>query len=660
MRQQNINVNLEEGGEDDDDDDDMSDESNSNNNQDNEENDNDDDGMETVSFLGPGENNDDDDDSSLSSSSSSSAGSYTNGGGDGYHGALLTIPSTIQQARTNLAKLSGVTNWHNQEKRDYFFRMLQAFPALAALGFNDDDNELKYPLALLLRNKASLEIIESVYHMYPEAISEPNGSNGDTLLHDACWYGASDRVVRFIAMEYPDALTKTNDFRRLPVQDAMRCYCPSADTHSNTIRLLIEMYPECMAIAGNDGELLLESAFRRGLDLELLDWMTKRWPQGMRSFNCSSPASTPLDQPMAALVVRVLPHLTFLRCDPHEWTVDGFVSLMGHLARIESLEVLELLAFPGQLMVDSPEAQRAFSNFIQHTNLSKLVIAFPRLGNLLENFCDTCLGIMGNALQHNTTLKRLELRQMLLDNSNALSDLLLTAKAPKELILQQIGFQGRVEKVYNPPGRCHNGGIETLEIVDCPMTPKAMEHIVHNISRMPSLNHLSLKFNPAAPGTSLLSLVDLTNPLVHILHQNTVHWLEVDGLLKFDFNPICKALRTNTSLHTIISDSFCDIRTNENLELLADVLQKDNTTLQHCGLVSIGCHDKRREKVIELIRLNLFGRGRTRAADTTIDEFLKDLDVIQNTPSLKLPIHKLTIHYGLLRETPSLWCNMPI
>ena len=264
---------------------------------------------------------------------------------------------------------------------------------------------------------------------------------------------------------------------------------------------------------------------------------------------------------------------------------------------------------------------------------------------------------MGQALQNNNTLKRLELRQMLLSSSSTLSQLLLTAKSPKELVLQQIGFQGRTEKLPSPPESCH-GGIENLDIIDCPMMPEAMENIVYNTAWMPALKTLELKFNPSAPGTTYLSRLNLTNALKNILRQNKLQILEVDSVLHYDFDPICEALRTNSSLCTIDSDTFSHSRANNNLNLLVDVLQKDNTTLQQCGLASTGRHDKLREKAIELIRLNRFGRGRARAGDTTVHQFLKDLDKVQNSASLKLPIDKLNTQYGLLRETPSLWCNL--
>ena len=357
-----------------------------------------DEGMETVSFSVSESSASDNDDPSSSSSSDSSDDNHEDDGLIPMEAVIdvSDVPNSVQQARRKLSMISARTSW-NPRGLNFVWQVLQKFPVLAASTFEDPYDELKYPLALLLRAKARREVIESVYEMFPKAISRPNGSHGDTLLHDACWYGAPTDVIRFIAMEYPDALTKTNDYRRLPVHDAVRSYSmgnysasASDKTHPATIRMLIDMYPDCMKIKDNDGKLLLESAFSFGYDLELLEWMTTRWPD-LDTLNCSSPASIPLDQPRTELVARVLPHLKFLRCDPHSWTSDGFIFLMDRLALVKSLEVLELLAFPGQLVVDSQEVQRAFQNFIEQTNLSTLVVVFPRLENLLENFCDICL-----------------------------------------------------------------------------------------------------------------------------------------------------------------------------------------------------------------------------------------------------------------------------
>ena len=617
-----------------------------------------DDGMETVSVSGSEDHGNDGD------SSSSSIDESANG--------LIPlesiidvsdIPDSVANARRKLSLILDRTDWHNLPGHDFVWQILLKYPVLAASTFEDPYDELKYPLALLVRARARLEIIESVFDMFPEAISRPNGSHRDNILHDSCWYGCSAEIVKFLAMEYPEALTKTNDYRRLPVHDALRSYSMgnstsvANNTKSETIRMLIDMYPNSMTIKDNDGKWLLETAFALGYDLGLLEWMIKRWPHGLiNSLNCSSPESIPMDQPRAELVANVIPHLKFLRCDPHCWTSGGFVHLMDSLANNKSLEVLELLDFPGQLLVQSQKAQIVFQQFMEHTNLFKLIIVFPRLENLLENFCDICLRIIEQALQKNISLRRLELRQMLLSHATTLSQLLATAKSPKELVLQQIGFNGSTERITSlPVTSC--GGVEKLEIIDCAMMPESMEHLVYNTANMRNLKHLSLKFNSSAPGITYLSRLDLAGALVSILLQsNTLQILRVDPSLKFDFGPVCEALRTNSSLRSIDSEQHFRSRVSDSiLKLLVDVLQKDNTTLEHVGLVPTGRHDKVRGKAIELLRLNRFGRGRARARDATIVSFLKDLVMIETTVSLKLPIDKLNVQYGLLREAPSLW-----
>ena len=615
-----------------------------------------DDGMETISFSGSednaGENSSDDSNASLSSFAEGSDGlipleSVVD---------VSDIPNSVESARRKLSLILDRTDWYNLPGHNFVWQVLQKYPVLAASTFEDPFNEMKYPLALLVRARARLEIIESVFQIFPQAISRRNGSHQDTVLHDACWYGCSTEIVKFLAMEFPEALTKTNDYRRLPVHDSMRNNT-SKNAKSETVRMLIEMYPDSMTLRDNDGKWLLETAFGLGYERDLLEWMICRWPHGqIDSLNCSSPASIPMDESRQKLVTKALPHLKFLRCDPHSWTSDGFVQLMGGLTTATSLDVLEMLAFPGQLLLNSQEAKNAFQNFMEHTNLSKLIIVFPRVENLLENFCDVCLGLIETALQKNTTLRRLELRQLLLSHATTLSRLLTTARSPKELVLQQIAFNGRTEKLSSSPANT-SGGIEKLDIIDCAMTPEAMEHLVHNVARMTNLKSLKLKFNPSAPGASYLGRLDITDALVSILHQNKIRSLKVDPLFKYNFAPFCEALRVNSSLRVIDSEQHFSYQAKDgDLASLLDVLQKDNTTLEHCGLISTGRHDKVREKAIELLRLNRFGRGRARDRGATACDLLKDLVMVETTASFKLPLDKFNVHFGLLRETPSVWC----
>jgi len=465
-------------------------------------------------------------------------------------------------------------------------------------------------------------------------------------------------------MEYPESLIKCNDYRRLPVHDAMRTFAAGSQTtpvaeHQAKVQMLIDLYPGSMTIRDNDGKWLLESAFHLGYDLDLLKWLAQRWPQDITSFNFTSPQSLPIDGPRSRIITNKLSHITMLRCDPYSWTLDGFVHMMTHLAQANTLEVVELMDFPGQLLIGHPEAQRAFEFFIEKARNSKLLIAFPRLENLLENFCDASLRIMVQSLQKNSRLKRLELRQMLLSHPPDLNQLLVTARSPKHIVLHQVGFQGRTERSTLQLDQINHGGIKCLDMIDCPIMPEAMDDIVHNLAWIPALTKLTLQYNPSAPLTMYLSRLNLTDAIVQLLHKNTLQQLKIDPLFPHDFDPICEALRVNTSLTLIDSETYACEKAGKNLRLFLDVLTKDNTTLQTVvGLESKGRQDIFREQILELLSLNRYGRGGVRAGDTTLPMFLEDLGRVQTASSLVLPIRKLSILNGLLREAPSLWCNI--
>lgn len=244
---------------------------------------------------------------------------------------------------------------------------------------------------------------------------------------------------------------------------------------------------------------------------------------------------------------------------------------------------------------------------------------------------------------------------MVLSNTRDLMELVMTARSPKELILENVAFGSR--SLYESLNTDH-AGVETLVFDNCFLHHSHLEEILHHVAAVPSLKTLQFDFDPDAPGITELHDANLTNALVHLFnHNNTLKTLKLPFVssCQLDFGRVVASLSNNTSLHTLIAQKA------KNLPALVEILQQ-NTTLKDCRLKSQGRHDQVREKAIELLRLNQFGRGKVRAAGTTKEEFIKILCVVDAQgpsadTSILLPIDRFNLQHGLLREAPSLWSS---
>ena len=583
------------------------------------------------------------------------------------------IPSTLNRARNELALIFDRTNWHYPEAHNFVLSVIQQYPELASETFEDSYDEVRYPLSHLLVARASLDVIQAVYNLYPDVISKKQGSRGDYCAHDACWYGNNTEVVKFIVTEFPEALTMKNQFDRLPMHDALRSSQVSRSgkwtelTPLKTLQFLLEMYPQW--IPDNDGKNYLESAFSYGYKVDTLNCFADHWPSHLDSFQFQSTRAVAFDEEKISILTKILPQLKSLRLDSPTWTLKGFVSLMQYLEEQNGanhfLQMLEILEFPVELLAQEELAQAALRQCLsQNTTLNILILSFPPVTNLLENECDVALRVMGEALQHNSSLKRLVLKRMLLSNGNQLTNVFLNSRAPTSVVLEQVAFQQQQPITNNTPPPSlkksqedlDDGGIESVCFIDCIIPPASFADLLNRVVEMPSLKQLTIGIGPSVPGASALESTDLTEPLVSLLKYGRVEEMCISALFTVRMEPICELLTTNTSLRTL--QILAVNEQQSSLVMLEEVLANHNTTLTDCGVKPRGRHDRIRDKVILWTRLNRFGRGKARMDGTTKRELLGGLCAFQQDESaLKLPIDRFNVWYGLLRECPHLWCG---
>jgi hypothetical protein len=577
--------------------------------------------------------------------------------------------SSIESARDSLRRIFTSLEWHRLRGCSAFvMRILSKYPVLAAEIFQDPNDDHRYPLSQMILACASLGVVQKVYHMCEEAISIQEAFTGDLPLHDACWHVADTDVIRFLVTEFPAALTIQNSARRLPVHDAVRNVTMSSVdddprqinyrrlTSSATIRFLIDSYPGCMARPDNDGRFLLESVLYHGYGVDLFTYMIERYPLSFQVFRCGGPNML-LDFPTSRAMTQLFStnkSIQTFRCDPLSWTTAGFVFLMNYLASNTSLESLEFLSFPGDLVVDHQDAAEGFVHFLEHnSSLQELSISIPKQPNLLHNVADACLHLIADALESNTNsgLQLLELKQTVVTNCYSVKSILLMAGSPKELVFDQVTFRPPTGTL-NPHGVDDPRGlIESVTFRTCHIDQPTLQDIFENLAVMPSLRRLKLDFNPAAPGLTQVEGLNLTDPLRQLLAGNRLERLDLSPVYKFDLSLLTDVLTRNTSLETF-RGAPCYLVVDALLQIL-----HHNTTLTDCAIQPRGRHDRLRDKVTQLLRLNQFGRGRIRAGLGKMDYVILLIE-LNNDERLNLPIDNFNVLHGILNEAPALWSDM--
>jgi len=179
--------------------------------------------------------------------------------------------------------------------------------------------------------------------------------------------------------------------------------------------------------------------------------------------------------------------------------------------------------------------------------------------------------------------------------------------------------------------------------------------------------HVLQKFVPAESPLKKLALIccvtgddtkSLSEPLAHLIEQTRLEHLDLfdlypNGNEQEIYLPITRALARNSHL------KHYSIRHRENTEAnfpvheanmiaLREILETWNTTLQYVAVDIEFCKTREDSQQIQyLTRLNKKGRGEARNLQTNRARFVQLLAATNDA----------VVQYGLLRESPSIWCD---
>lgn len=115
---------------------------------------------------------------------------------------------------------------------------------------------------------APKEVIRFLHERYPQGI-ETRTSEGNLLIHTACYNNTSLDIIQYLLYHYPKGIFARNYYGRLPIH----CAC-SAKPNITIIRYLCKMHPRGIDIADNYGDYPIDIAFHHGASNDVVDYLS--------------------------------------------------------------------------------------------------------------------------------------------------------------------------------------------------------------------------------------------------------------------------------------------------------------------------------------------------------------------------------------------------
>jgi len=254
-----------------------------------------------------------------------------------------------------------------------------------------------------------------------------------------------------------------------------------------------------------------------------------------------------------------------------------------------------------------------------------------------------------------------------------LKQCLVVPSALQEIRLAKVTLPP-VELPSFPHDRVLGSSVSRVLIRECIITKKTIQSLMGYIEKLPCLELLDLNwYDP----TTDQQRVDLTQSLVSILTKNLLKYLRIVYarasappyyLQATDRLTLFEALKTNTSLRILKISNGVKF-TEYELSTAINLLESYNTTLrlvaddpltENSTTNAAKCENGERllEKLKYLGHLNTFGRGKLRSCGTCLSlaGFVRRLERVSTVVILKTEMETISVHYGLLRELPGMWC----
>jgi len=521
-----------------------------------------------------------------------------------------------------------------------------------------------------------LSLIHRVYELYPESLSMRD-LRGRVPLHEACALSAPFIIIKFIAQQNPAAAGFRDKCNLFPLHLAIR---GARRASRDLLQMLLDLNPDAFNYPDFGGELPLVRALKDEHDAPVLKLMYETWLK----YNSEPPFNTyrfPRDIPITldvakglSIILSSLRSLTLWRSDA---TMDGMnfllESLILHASNKGSMVELDLellRSIFNEVQDHQLQSSRAYKSFIRKlfrpSSLQRLTLRGQFRDNLhgYDNPAFQTINKGINCASVQCRLQKLSLRNFRLGidyQSNIpplclLQDVLLSPFAPVEIDLESLEIE------------CHHTGPSIhIPPMKSGLERSSLERLTVRHCSGDWVYHVLQKFVPAESPLKKLALIccvtgddtkSLSEPLAHLIEQTRLEHLDLfdlypNGNEQEIYLPITRALARNSHL------KHYSIRHRENTEAnfpvheanmiaLREILETWNTTLQYVAVDIEFCKTREDSQQIQyLTRLNKKGRGEARNLQTNRARFVQLLAATNDA----------VVQYGLLRESPSIWCD---
>lgn len=564
--------------------------------------------------------------------------------------------------------------WRSETDQTHLLYLLQRFPALAAHNFDWDYNlfwqhgsEWSTPLCFLLASGANLETIEAVYTLNPEAIWKPQGVHRDLPLHFACRFGVAEDVLVFLIQKFPHAVVVSNASGMLPIHCALGKkdvfpYGTFSHATLETIKIMADLFPQSLVKEEQESHRTpLQIAFAHAYSFEVIDYILSKLPPKMESFGLKAGCyhnkrfSVCMGRSESVLVSKLLPRLQRFHCEPSEWRIEGLVHLLGFLQQNSSLVHCQLTNLSSSLLLEDAVVN-AFSGLLRCNNtLESLSLSLLSGGESSDT--TSFFQCLDQSLQTNTRLQSLALANFSL-TCKGLHNFLASSCSPRSVTLSNTTLLPSTEDDTNWTHPVRSNTLQNLVLSACNFAQSTEDvsdtsflTFLHGTAALPRLREMTV-------GMRQERALDITEPLVHLLKSRSLQSLRIRGL-SAHIRPVCKSLQSSLALRRLDFPSLMEAR--ENRGLLSDTLENHNAKIQFVQMPPT--RDKKiwdeneARKILYLTRLNHFGRGQLRESNTAKSSVVNLLEKMASQTRDFQPEEVLSIYFGLLRESPSLWCN---
>ena len=354
------------------------------------------------------------------------------------------------------------------DREPRYLQILRQHPELAKDRFRRKvalwgDDFLIFPLSFCVEVGAPLSVVQEVFDMFPEALSQPVAPlEGDFLLHLACsqLYRTPKDVIMFLAQAYPDGVRKEDLDGFLPLHRLLFKSSASSSLHGTLttrnaslqeVQTLLEIYPSSMLqncfgsplLLALDGELE-----RNGTNFaDVLACLIANFPAEARSLELGerivtqpkAENTTSADDLLEAYylssrprrsaatgsrkqygimtlehaywVSKILPQLTSLCCTPRLFAPRALLLILRNCASCSYMKELDLHV-PHELLINNEAVCSSLYQLLrQNKTLTSLKLDFGAANAGNDNkdnnhhYLEQCIASLGKGLCENEMLQ---------------------------------------------------------------------------------------------------------------------------------------------------------------------------------------------------------------------------------------------------------------